>query len=91
MFILSDGIHISDKLAKTNSIGSVLVVDNSVNCFYKSKRPLIGTDLEIDFYSDCFQGVMSAAIDWGMLEAQYLGDEQYNQDIKKMLTMKEDV
>jgi hypothetical protein len=34
---------------------------------------------------------MSAAIDWGMLEAQYLGDEQYNQDIKKMLTMKEDV
>lgn len=34
---------------------------------------------------------MSAAIDWGMLEAQYLGDEQYNQDIKKMLAMKEDV
>lgn len=34
---------------------------------------------------------MSAAIDWGMLEAQYLGDEQYNQDIKKMLTTEKDV
>lgn len=34
---------------------------------------------------------MSAAIDWGMLETQYLEDDQYRQDIRKMLCMDQDV
>jgi Alpha/beta hydrolase domain containing 18 len=46
MFLMSDGIHISDELAKTNSIGSVFVVDYSVNCFYKSMRHPKGTKFE---------------------------------------------
>ncbi|CAB3379189.1 Hypothetical predicted protein [Cloeon dipterum] len=36
------------------------------------------------------KGVMSAAIDWSMLEAQYMGNEQYRQDLRKMLTMEKD-
>ncbi|XP_059470116.1 protein ABHD18 isoform X2 [Neocloeon triangulifer] len=36
------------------------------------------------------KGVMSAAIDWSMLEAQYMGNEQYRQDIRKMLSMEKD-
>jgi len=34
---------------------------------------------------------MSAAIDWSMLEAQYMSDEQYRQDIRNMLSMEKDV
>jgi hypothetical protein len=36
------------------------------------------------------QGVLSTAIDWSMLESQYLEDQQYRQDIRKMLCMDDD-
>jgi hypothetical protein len=34
---------------------------------------------------------MSAAIDWSMLETQYLEDDQYRRDIRNMLCMDDNV
>lgn len=36
------------------------------------------------------KGVMAAAIDWSMLETQYLEDDQYRRDIRNMLCMGHD-
>lgn len=42
-------------------------------------------------YFVLFQGVMSGAIPWDVLESQYFSDDVYREEIRKMVTIIDDV